>query len=62
MLGRDPRAAPEGSACPAACGEAGIAEDALRKLAELAFEDVCHLENPRPCTREDLQKLYVASF
>jgi 4-hydroxybutyrate dehydrogenase len=47
---------------PGGLGEAGIAEDALSKLAELAFDDVCHLENPRPCTREDLQKLYQASY
>ena len=32
------------------------------ELSELAFEDGCHQENPRPCTREDLYKLYIASF
>ena len=47
---------------PGGLGEAGIAEDALPKLADLAFEDVCHLENPRPCTREELLKLYLASY
>jgi alcohol dehydrogenase class IV len=40
----------------------GIPEDALPGLADLAFEDVCHRENPRPCTREDLLKLYQASL
>jgi alcohol dehydrogenase class IV len=41
---------------------AGIKEDAFEKLADLAFEDVCHTENPRACTREDLLQLYKASF
>jgi alcohol dehydrogenase class IV len=47
---------------PESLREANIPESALPKLADLAFEDVCHLENPRPCTRDDLHKLYVASF
>jgi 4-hydroxybutyrate dehydrogenase len=41
---------------------AGISEDALPHLSQLAFEDPCHLENPRPCTRDDLLQLYKASF
>ena len=47
---------------PDGLGAAGIPEDAIPRLAELAFEDVCHFENPRPCTREDLLSLYRASF
>jgi len=47
---------------PEGLGAAGIAEDALGKLADLAFADACHKENPRPCTRDDLLKLYQASF
>jgi alcohol dehydrogenase class IV len=47
---------------PEGLGAAGIAESELPRLAELAFEDVCHQENPRPCTREDLLRLYQASY
>jgi alcohol dehydrogenase class IV len=38
--------------------EYGVAETALEMLAAKAFEDGCHLTNPRPCTREDLLRLY----
>jgi len=47
---------------PEGLSAAGIPENALPKLAELAFADGCHQENPRPCTREDLYKLYLASY
>jgi alcohol dehydrogenase class IV len=42
--------------------EAGIPEEGLPHLAELAFADPCHFENPRPCTQEDLFQLYRASY
>lgn len=47
---------------PGRLKEAGVDEDALEKLATLAFEDSCHLENPRRCTRDDLLSLYKASY
>jgi len=47
---------------PGGLGEAGIEEASLEKLATLAFEDGCHLENPRRCTRDDLLSLYRASY
>jgi alcohol dehydrogenase class IV len=56
------RALRQKAALPTGLGEAGIAESALNELADLAFADVCHQENPRPCTRDDLYKLYVASL
>jgi alcohol dehydrogenase class IV len=31
-------------------------------LAGLAYKDVCHQLNPRPCTEEDLLALYKASL
>ena len=40
----------------------GISEDDLPKLASLAYKDVCHQLNPRPCTEEDLLALYKASL
>lgn len=47
---------------PGTLKECGITEDMLDRLATLAFEDGCHLENPRKCSREDLLSLYRASF
>jgi len=40
----------------------GIEEDDLPRLAALAYKDVCHQLNPRPCTQDDLLALYKASF
>jgi len=40
----------------------GIAEDDLPRLAALAFADVCHQQNPRKCSEDDLLSLYKASF
>ena len=40
----------------------GVSESDLDKLADLAFEDACHRCNPRPCTRDDLRKLYAQSL
>ena len=40
----------------------GIEETDLPKLAALAYKDVCHRLNPRPCTEEDLLALYKASL
>ena len=36
----------------------GITEESLPALADKAFQDGCHLLNPRACTREDLLELY----
>lgn len=36
----------------------GIPEASLPSLADKAFQDGCHLLNPRPCTRDDLLELY----
>jgi alcohol dehydrogenase class IV len=40
----------------------GIEESDLPRLAGLAYKDVCHQLNPRPCTEDDLLALYKASF
>ena len=47
---------------PDGLGAAGVKESMLERLGDLAFEDACHLENPRPCTRDELLRLYHASF
>jgi alcohol dehydrogenase class IV len=38
--------------------DVGVPQDALPRLAALALEDGCHLTNPRPCTENDLLRLY----
>jgi 4-hydroxybutyrate dehydrogenase len=42
--------------------KAGVPREKLERLAELAFEDACHQNNPKACTRDDLRRLYDASF
>jgi len=47
---------------PKSLGEVGIKEDQLEMLAKKAFEDPCHVSNPRPCTEHDLLMLYKEAF
>jgi alcohol dehydrogenase class IV len=42
--------------------KAGVLVDKLDALADLAIEDACHRSNPRSCLRDDLRRLYEASF
>jgi len=39
----------------------GVTKADIPKLADKAMEDACHRSNPRPCTREDMVKLYELS-
>ena len=43
---------------PAKLSEIGIQESDLDHLTEDAWDDACHQFNPRPCTAEDLRRLY----
>jgi len=47
---------------PSSLREVGVRRDVLPRLADLAFEDACHRENPRTCSRDDLFALYEASY
>ena len=47
---------------PDGLGAAGVKESLLEHLADLAFEDPCHLENPRSCERDQLLALYRESY
>jgi alcohol dehydrogenase class IV len=40
----------------------GIPDEALRTLAEKAYEDPCHLTNPRKCTEADLLSIYRKTY
>jgi 4-hydroxybutyrate dehydrogenase len=39
-----------------------VTEAHVERLAQLAYEDVCHTSNPRACTPQDLLQLYRASM
>ncbi|MGE4232368.1 MAG: iron-containing alcohol dehydrogenase [Bacteriovoracia bacterium] len=34
-------------------------KDKIEQLSKLAFEDGCHQNNPRPCRREDFEKIFA---
>jgi alcohol dehydrogenase class IV len=36
----------------------GIASDQLPRLVEVATNDACHTNNPRPCTRQDFEAIF----
>ncbi len=41
---------------------AGVDRAELDRLSLLAFQDTCHLNNPRPCRQEDFRKIYAEAF
>jgi hypothetical protein len=47
---------------PARLSGAGIEKAQLGTLPDLAFQDTCHLNNPRPCTAEDFRRIYAEAF
>ena len=47
---------------PTCLAEAGVEESDLPQLCEKAYEDSCHLTNPRSCSQEDLMRLYQQAY
>lgn len=47
---------------PNGLGAEGVTKADIPKLADKAMEDACHRLNPRPCTRDDMVKLYELSL
>jgi alcohol dehydrogenase class IV len=41
---------------------AGVDRAELDRLSALAFQDTCHLNNPRPCKQEDFRRIYAEAF
>jgi alcohol dehydrogenase class IV len=41
---------------------AGVKRDELEKLVELASQDACHLNNPRPVAKEDFRAIFTEAF
>jgi alcohol dehydrogenase class IV len=47
---------------PESLAQAGVKKQHLALLSRKAFEDACHLTNPRLCTEEDLFMLYKDAY
>ena len=47
---------------PRGPAEAGVNRAEMGRLAELAFADTCHLNNPRPVTPDDFHRLWDEAF
>jgi alcohol dehydrogenase class IV len=43
---------------PTRLRDAGVRQEHVETLADLAFADFCHPNNPKPVSREDFKKLY----
>ena len=47
---------------PADLKAAGVDRAALDRLSSLAFQDSCHLNNPRPVREDDFRRIYTEAF
>jgi len=44
------------------CAARGVVRGDFPRLIEIAAADICHQTNPRPCTREDFQRMFAEAF
>jgi alcohol dehydrogenase class IV len=47
---------------PGGPAEAGVSAADMDRLADLAFADSCHLNNPRPCSADDMRRILSEAF
>lgn len=40
----------------------GVKKEQIPQLVDIAFQDICHQTNPRPCTRDDFERLFAAAM
>ena len=40
----------------------GVKEKHIESLADLAYEDCCHPNNPKPVTRDNFKQLYTEAL
>ena len=40
-------------------GKRAVTQADIEALADVAIDDICHQTNPRPCTREDFQRIFA---
>ena len=42
---------------PASLGAIRVTREHLPRLLDVAVDDICHRTNPRPCTRDDFERI-----
>ncbi len=47
---------------PAQLGALGVKREQLPRLVDIALADICHRTNPRPCTKQDFERLFAAAL
>jgi len=47
---------------PATLSEVGVKKEQLEDLVQVAVDDVCHQNNPRPVTAEDFRRIFSEAF
>ncbi|MGH8675865.1 MAG: iron-containing alcohol dehydrogenase [Burkholderiales bacterium] len=47
---------------PAKLGALGVKREQVPRLVEIALADICHQTNPRPCSKEDFERLFEAAL
>jgi alcohol dehydrogenase class IV len=47
---------------PAKLGAVNVTMQHLPKLLDVAVADICHQTNPRPCTREDFERIFTEAI
>jgi alcohol dehydrogenase class IV len=43
-------------------GSHGVRREQIPQLVDIAFKDICHQTNPRPCTPQDFERLFAAAL
>jgi alcohol dehydrogenase class IV len=51
-----------GLGLPKSLAEMGVRREQIPELAAAAIADRSHVTNPRPCTEEDMERLYLAAY
>ncbi len=47
---------------PASLGAIHVKPEHLPRLLDVAVDDICHRTNPRPCTREDFERIFTEAM
>ncbi len=47
---------------PRSLVDTAVDPDQLERLVDVAVEDTCHLNNPRPVARADFERIFVEAF
>ena len=47
---------------PTKLNSLGVRAEQLPRLVDIAIADICHQTNPRPCTRQDFERLFAAAL